>query len=388
MKTDNTGLKILGIETSCDDTAAAIIKVKDNKIRILSNIISSQIKIHRKYGGVFPELASRAHLENIVPVVNEALDKAKTNLSKIDLLAVTTGPGLIGSLLVGVNFAKTLAYSLNKPIIGVNHIEGHIYSSFAREIRNPKSEIRIVAKGDSAAKAEYKLQITNLKFKTIFPAIALIVSGGHTSLILIKKLGSYNIIGQTRDDAAGEAFDKVAALLGLPYPGGPAIEAAASKLKSKNEKLKITLPRPMINSNNLDFSFAGLKTAVLYLLQQLPNGRNQNVRQAVAKEFQQAVVDVLVSKTIKAARKYHAKTILLGGGVASNSSLRSEFRSKIKNEKLKIKFLVPPKILCTDNAAMIAIAGYHKYSAHLKTNHFKWYNIKADANAKLESWRL
>ena len=144
----------------------------------------------------------------------------------------------------------------------------------------------------------------------------------------------------------------------------------------------------MINSNNLDFSFAGLKTAVLYLLQQLPNGRNQNVRQAVAKEFQQAVVDVLVSKTIKAARKYHAKTILLGGGVASNSSLRSEFRSKIKNEKLKIKFLVPPKILCTDNATMIAIAGYHKYSAHLKTNHFKWYNIKADANAKLESWRL
>ena len=381
MKTDNTGLKILGIETSCDDTAAAIIKVKDNKIRILSNIISSQIKIHRKYGGVFPELASRAHLENIVPVVNEALDKAKTNLSKIDLLAVTTGPGLIGSLLVGVNFAKTLAYSLNKPIIGVNHIEGHIYSSFAREIRNSNCRQRRQC-------CEGRVQITNLKFKTIFPAIALIVSGGHTSLILIKKLGSYNIIGQTRDDAAGEAFDKVAALLGLPYPGGPAIEAAASKLKSKNEKLKITLPRPMINSNNLDLSFAGLKTAVLYLLQQLPNGRNQNVRQAVAKEFQQAVVDVLVSKTIKAARKYHAKTILLGGGVASNSSLRSEFRSKIKNEKLKIKFLVPPKILCTDNAAMIAITGYHKYSAHLKTNHFKWYNIKADANAKLESWRL
>ena len=372
------------METSCDETAAAIIKAKNNQVKILSNIVSSQIKIHQKYGGVFPELASRTHLENIIPVVNEAIDEAKIKLENIDLIAVTTGPGLIGSLLIGVNFAKTLAYTLQKPVIPVNHLEGHIFSSFAGETPNSKFLILNSAK--------------------LFPIISLVVSGGHTSLILMRRHGDFQTIGETQDDAAGEAFDKVAALLGLPYPGGPTIEAAASKFKSQISNLKITLPRPMLNSNNHDFSFSGLKTAVLYLIKQVPDGRKTNVsafarqragyggsaevfnegrRRAVAKEFQQAVIDVLISKTISAAKKYKTKTIILCGGVSANRALRKQMSEKIRQNIPNSLFFIPNSGLFTDNAAMIAIAGYYK---SLKTKPQKWYDINADSNERLKNW--
>jgi len=345
-------MKILGIETSCDETAVAVIQGDNNEIRVLSNIVFSQINLHKKYGGVFPELASRVHLESIIPCIKASLEQAKTGLGNIDLIAVTSGPGLIGSLLVGVNTAKTLAYALDKPIMGINHLEGHIYANFVDGIPNQ-----------------------------IFPAIALIVSGGHTCLVLIKNQLQYKIIGQTRDDAAGEAFDKVAQILGLSYPGGPAIEAAAyqiQKAKRKRQNLKIKLPRPMIDSADFDFSFSGLKTAVLYLVKQLQDGRLENVRHEIAYEVQRAITEVIIKKTIKAARQYEAKSILLSGGVAANAWLRREFELTIK--KLKIKFFVPPKILCTDNAVMIAIAAYFK---SLKKQPSKWYDIFADANAKL-----
>jgi len=345
-------ITILGIESSCDDTSVSVVKAGRKKIKILSNIVSSQINLHRKYGGVYPELASRAHLENIFPCIKASLEQDKIGLDDIDLIAVTSGPGLIGSLLVGVNTAKTLAYTLDKPIMGINHLEGHIYANFVDGIPNQ-----------------------------IFPAIALIVSGGHTCLVLMKNPLRYKIIGQTRDDAAGEAFDKVAQILGLSYPGGPAIEATAyqiQKAKRKRQNLKIELPRPMIDSGDFDFSFSGLKTAVLYLVKQLQDGRIENVRPEIAYEVQRAITEVLIKKTIKAARQYEAKSILLSGGVAANTWLRREFELAVK--KLKIKFFVPPKILCTDNAAMIAIAAYFK---SLKKQPSKWYDIFADANAKL-----
>jgi N6-L-threonylcarbamoyladenine synthase len=345
-------MHILGIETSCDETAASVIVADKEKVKILSNAISSQIPIHQKYGGVFPELASRAHLENIIPVTDAALSQASIKLDKIQMIAVTTGPGLIGSLLIGVNFAKTLAYSLNKPIIGVNHIEGHIYSAF-------------------------------FNVKLSFPVLSLIASGGHTSLILLPKPGKFKIIGETQDDAAGEAFDKVAQLLHLGYPGGPAIEAIAKKNLIKNSLLAYKLPRPMIYSDNFNFSFAGLKTAVLYLVKQIKGVRKTSVRQAIAKEFQQAVVDVLVAKTLTAAKKYHPKTIALGGGVSANRLLSETLAQKIQKEFPQSLFLLPPPPLCTDNAAMIALAGYYKF---LVKGADKWYNVYADANQKLSHW--
>lgn len=338
-------MTILGIETSCDETACAI--VKDGKI--LSNIVSSQVNLHKKYGGVYPELASRAHLENILPALKGALEKANSQLESLDYLAVTIGPGLIGSLLVGVNTARTLSYIFNKPIIPVHHLEAHIYANLLK------------------------------KTQIFFPALCLIVSGGHTSLILMKNHGQYQILGETLDDAAGEAFDKVAKLLDLGYPGGPAIEAEASKLKSKNEKLKIKLPRPMLDSPNFNFSFSGLKTSALYLVKQMSEKQIKNVRRQIAREFQQAVIDVLVSKTFKAAKKHKVKSVLLGGGVAANKLLRKEIKKFFPSFSL----LIPPSYLCTDNGVMVAICGYFKA---LKKKFQKWYDIKAEADAKLENW--
>ncbi len=364
-------MKILGIETSCDETGASIIeaKIKDqkSKIKILSNIVASQIDLHRKYGGVYPELASRAHLENILPAIEAALNEADTDFDDIDAIAVTMGPGLIGSLLVGVETARTLAYSLGKPILGINHLEAHICANF---IDNQK-EIK-------------------------FPALCLIVSGGHTSLVLMKSHGKYQTIGQTRDDAAGEAFDKVAQLLGLPYPGGPAIEAAASQirnskseirnLKPRTQKLepKIKLPRPMIDSEDFDFSFSGLKTAVLRLTKELGPAKTKKFRAQIAAEFQNAVVEVLVAKTLRAARKYKTKTIMLSGGVAANSLLRKELEARTL--KLKANFSVPPKNLCTDNAAMIATAGAFKMQKGWPTllrQGFGWLKIQAQSDLEL-----
>jgi len=301
---------ILGIETSCDDTGIALVKVSKKKrptFKILSNIVSSQIKVHKKYGGVVPNLAAREHLKNIKPTLKQALKQANKTIQDIDAIAVTVGPGLIPSLLVGVHFAKTLAYKYDKPIIPVNHIEAHILSVLAEK---------------------------NIQY----PAIALAVSGGHTQLVLIKKPKNYKILGETRDDAAGECFDKVAKLLKLDYPGGPEISKQAEKCKKSN----IELPRPMINQKNYDFSFSGLKTAVLYKTKK----EKINVPE-MAKETQQAIIDVLKSKTMKAAKEYKAKTVILAGGVAANKELRKQ-----------LKALIPDFSLCTDNGAMIAIAGY------------------------------
>ncbi len=336
---DKRSLIILGIETSCDETAAAVLEYKNGKFKIILNLISSQISIHRKYGGIIPEIAARAHIKNM-PLIIKRISQ-KINLKKIDLIAVTRGPGLVTSLLVGVETAKTLSYLLKKPLIGVNHLEGHLYANWLPPINvNPKSEIR--------------------NPKHIFPAISLIVSGGHTELGLIKKLGRYKRIGQTRDDAAGECFDKIARLLGLGYPGGPVVAKMADEIKNKT--LTGKLPRPMINSDDFDFSFSGLKTAVLYLVKKNKKKmRNKEFVKNVCAEAQQAIIDVLINKTVRVTKKYRAKTVFLSGGVAANRELREQLRDSVGKLSPQRNFLVPPNNLCTDNAAMIAAAGIIKY---------------------------
>ena len=346
-------MKILAIDTSCDDTCIAILKIANGKLKILSNVVSSQVKIHRKYGGVYPSLAKREHQKNLPVVLKKALKGAKLSgeKPKIDAVAVTIGPGLEPCLWTGINFAKDLAQQRNLPIIPVNHIEAHIFANFLD------------------------------KFRKLFPAVCLVVSGGHTQLILVKKIGDYKIVGETRDDAAGECFDKTARVLGLPYPGGPAIAAEASKpSKVSGGQSSVKLPRPMINSKDYDFSFSGLKTAVLYEFKKRPKKvrvSKEYVRE-MAREIQQAIVDVLIKKTVKAARNYPVKTIMLGGGVAANTELRKQFKLKIKNVKLRINFLVPPKNLCTDNAAMISVTAY----LHRKEASKKWQKIEAKANLR------
>ncbi len=336
---------ILGIETSCDDTGIALIECDRNKkCRILSNVISSQIKVHAPYGGVVPNLAARAHLENIGPVLQKALKDA--NRPKIDLIAVTQKPGLIPCLLVGVNFAKALAYNWNIPVLGINHIKAHIYANW----------------------------FNNQKIK--FPLLSLIVSGGHTQLVLMKKYNDFKILGETRDDAAGEAFDKVAKLLGLGYPGGPIISQRALK----GNFSAFDLPRPMINDNSpagkYDFSFSGLKTAVLYKVKKQKK-LSQKYINNMAASFQQAVVDVLINKTIKAAKKNKIKTVILSGGVAANQELRNQMKKAVKD--FGIKFQMPDIKLCTDNGAMIALAAAYKKKPTSKQS---WLQLNADANLK------
>jgi len=370
-------MSILGIETSCDDTGIAIIEAKEKKrplpakslrdngvnFKILSNIVSSQIKVHQKYGGVVPNLAAREHLKNIEPCLRQAFKEAGAKPKQIDLIAVTIGPGLIPSLLIGVHFAKALAYRLNKPIVPINHLEGHIVAAIAAT-RNKKQETRN---------------------KELFPAIALIVSGGHTQLVLVKKIGNYKILGETRDDAAGECFDKIAKLLRLGYPGGPVVAAEAAKSKAKSQKLKVNLPRPMINQRNYDFSFSGLKTAVLYKIRDMEEVEPHKFdvggsTSHICAEVQQAIIDVLIEKTIRAAKEYKAKTVILSGGVAANKELRQQLRLNIKHRTSSIEFLTPSKILCTDNAAMIAMAGYFRYKSGAKTD---WRKVRADANLRI-----
>jgi len=355
--------KLLAIETSCDETAAAVISVDSKSVRILSSTIASQIPLHRKTLGVVPEIASRAHVEKIIPVISEALSKAKLEtISEIDAVAVTYGPGLVGSLLVGTETAKTIAYARAIPLIAINHLDGHIISAFAEK--------------KSPAQAGGQISISNIK-KSL-PALALVVSGGHTELVLINKPFSYRVVGRTVDDAAGEAFDKIARLLGLDYPGGPAIEAAAStKFKVKSKKLKIELPRPMIGSDNFNFSFAGLKTAVLYQVRKCKK-LNKNQQAAFAHETQQAIVDVLVHKTYRAARQFKVKSVLLAGGVSANKLLRQTMGEKIK--QLSISLHIAPPELTTDNAAMIGLAGGLRYLAGKTVN---WYDVRVDPNAGL-----
>jgi N6-L-threonylcarbamoyladenine synthase len=379
---------VLGIESSCDETAASLVEIKKEKIKIISNVVSSQIKIHQKYGGVVPEVAARAHLENILPVITKALKN--NNKKNIDLISVTIGPGLITSLLIGIETAKTLAYLWNKPIIGVNHLEGHIYANFIDEIFNfkfliskqiQKSVLSLLK--DSKFQLKTDQSLTGKIQKIQFPALCLIVSGGHTELILMKDHLKYKKIGQTKDDAAGEAFDKVAKMLNLSYPGGPTISAEAVKFsiskkpQAINYKL-ISLPRPMIYSNDYNFSFSGLKTAVLYQLK-----KDKDWKKKISEycyEFQQAIIDVLIFKTLKATKEYKVKTIILSGGVAANNKLRKQFLLNIKRQMSNVKFLVPQKNLCVDNAAMIAVAGYFNF---LKKKNSHWQKLKPNSNLDL-----
>jgi len=320
---------IMGIETSCDETAAAI--VKDGK-KIISNVVASQISIHQKYGGVVPEIASRKHMEYIIPVIDKALDESGEKITDLSAIAVTYGPGLIGSLLVGLSVAKAMAYAQNIPLIGVNHLEAHIYANFLEH-----NEIKP-------------------------PFVCLIVSGGHTSLVYIRHFGEYELLGQTKDDAAGEVFDKIAKFLNLGYPGGPIIE----KLAKEGDPSSIQFPRPILNDKTYDFSFSGLKTAVIYHIKELEK-RNKNIPVSdILASFQQATIDVLVEKTIKAALQFKAKQIILAGGVAANTSLRREIKKKAN--LFNIKVFYPSISLCTDNAAMVASAGYYKFKENKKSS--------------------
>ncbi|MFH0969093.1 MAG: tRNA (adenosine(37)-N6)-threonylcarbamoyltransferase complex transferase subunit TsaD [Patescibacteria group bacterium] len=356
-------MKILGIETSCDETAASIIDCKNGKINIFSHVVSSQVKLHAKWGGVVPNLAAREHLKNIIPVLKLSLKEASVKPDDLDLIAVTNGPGLIPALLIGTNVAKTLSYVWEKPLIGIHHIEGHIYANFINEISG----------------------ISNNQF----PILALVVSGGHTQLIYMKKNMSYEIIGQTLDDAVGEAFDKVARILDIGYPGGPAIAQWAKDYKLQTTSCKLNLPRPMINKNNFDFSFSGLKTAVLYeTIKNKKMLKNKKNIFELCHEFQQAVIDVLVSKTIKAAKKYNPKTIMLAGGVAANKELRKQLGEAIKKNLPATTYKLPPIKYTGDNAAMIAVAAYFRWNKMAKAQKKKafqnWKTLETDANLKLK----
>lgn len=366
-------MKILAIETSCDETAIAILDVtsgKNSKGKLLAHTVASQIELHAQYGGVFPMMAKREHAKNIFPVFIETLKKSKMFSSlkkpekipvekikkilarendlgeifttqlpnikkpKIDKIAITVGPGLTPALWVGISFAKALSTAWSIPIVPVNHMEGHLLSTLITD-----------------SKKSFKLSSSDFKL----PVISLLVSGGHTEIVLFKKIGKYKIVGQTRDDAAGEAFDKVARMLGLTYPGGPQISKLANEFRSKKIESKTKLPRPMMHSKDFDFSFSGLKTSVLYLLRDL--GKiDENKKMEIACEFENSVIDVLVHKTFSAVKKYGAKSIIIGGGVSANKELQKRF--KLEAKKLKIPVYFPEKNLTSDNAIMIAIAGY------------------------------
>jgi N6-L-threonylcarbamoyladenine synthase len=379
-------MKILAVETSCDDTGIAILEVSGHPLGlgsfdVLSNIVSSQTEVHQKYGGVYPMLAKREHQKNLVPVLMHALKQAKLlNFKKItdakfkiinsilerepelykklnlflkkygkpdvDLISVTNGPGLEPCLWVGVNFAKALSSFWNIPIVPVNHIESHILVNL--------------------------LENKNIEF----PAIALVVSGGHTQIVLVNGIGKYKILGETRDDAAGECFDKCAKLLGLGYPGGPIISKLAENIKTKR-----MLPRPMMTTKDYDFSFSGLKTAVLYADRKVLD-KTEQYKKEMAAEVQQAIIDVLIKKTMKAIYDFNAKSLILGGGVSANNELRKQFKNKLEKESPDIKFLVPKPNLSTDNALMCAITGfYHKKDIK------DWRKIEADGNLRIEKSR-
>ena len=328
-------MKALSLETSCDETAVAVVEKKDGRLNVLANIVSSQMKLHKKWGGVVPNLAAREHLANIVPVMEQALEESAVKPADLDLLAVTRGPGLIPALLVGVTAAKTLALLWQKPLLGIHHLEGHIYANLLSKNNEPLTMNR----------------------EMHFPLLALLVSGGHTELVLMREHFQYEILGETQDDAAGEAFDKVARMLGLPYPGGPAIQKLAGKHQIPHTKYQIRLPRPMIGSDDYHFSFSGLKTAVLYLLKKHEGElENQEFLAAVAHEFQEAVVSVLAAKTKRAIEEYSPRTFVIAGGVSANIRLRERLQELLKQDFPDTNFLTPPFVYSLDNAAMIGAA--------------------------------
>ena len=376
-------MKILAIETSCDDTGIAILEVSGSLksspgFKVLSSVIASQIEVHQQYGGVYPAMAKREHQKNALPTLIKALEEAKIlivsqepikidfkEISKIlerepellkgiipflekykkpeiDLISVTNGPGLEPCLWVGVNFAKALSYFWDIPVVPVNHIESHILVNF--------------------------LDNTNIKF----PAIALVVSGGHTQIILVNGIGKYKILGETRDDAAGECFDKCAKILGLGYPGGPILSKLAEGIEPKK-----ALPRPMIGTKDYDFSFSGLKTAVLYADRKITN-KTEEYKKQMSAEVQQAIIDVLIKKTIKAVKDFNAKSLILGGGVSANQELRKQFKNKLGKEFLTTELFVPKPSLSTDNGLMTAVAGFYH-----KKNTKSWQKISADGNLRI-----
>jgi len=403
---------ILGVDTSCDDTSIATLKIKNQKskikdIEVLSSVVSSQEKLHAKYGGVWPAMAQREHEKNLVFVLEKALKEAKSigqkengngkkitekkqktlskilerepllkeNLlkflnkyqkPKIEAIAVTIGPGLEPCLWQGLNFAKALAFMWEIPIIPVNHLEGHLVSCFLQKTGK-----------------NFQFSIFNFQ-KKIWPAMGLIVSGGHTQLVLIKKIGDYKIIGQTLDDAAGECFDKTARILGLGYPGGPKIATLAAKatsLPTPNYQIPNNLPRPMMSSKNFDFSFSGLKTAVLYTWQKIPQKqKTSKMKTALAHEIQQAIIDVLLHKAIRAASTFKAKSFLLCGGVSANKELRKQFSEKLKAEKPSLGLLTAENGFFTDNGAMIALSGFCNLK---KKQKFPFKNIRANGNLNI-----
>ena len=423
-------MRILSIETSCDDTAAALVEWVPSSLptdrfaeasglqaTVLASTVSSQIALHAKWGGVVPQLASREHIRNIVPVIDETLGQANMQPADIDLIAVTQGPGLMPALLVGVSAAKTLALVWGKPLMGVNHLEGHIYANF---IGNDKFQISNFKSNSNDVIPKSKIQ----NQKSAFPLIALIVSGGHTELVLMKEHFHYEILGETQDDAAGEAFDKVGKLLGLPYPGGPAIAQRADSYRNSNNqdtssKIQISsnsqekntsgfriqhsgfqFPRPMIHSDDFNFSFSGLKTSVLYFLKkhnwEIPaqggsasGGKDEHFIDMICHEFQEAVVDVLVTKTKKALALYAPQTFVIAGGVSANVRLRNQLRNLIDADFPHTEFRTPEFQYSLDNAAMIGIAAAYRYEqmnekerAALTKTHL---TLDPDANLPLQN---
>ncbi|MGJ9385848.1 tRNA (adenosine(37)-N6)-threonylcarbamoyltransferase complex transferase subunit TsaD [Salipaludibacillus sp. CF4.18] len=311
---------IVGIETSCDETAVAVVK---NGREILSNVVSSQIESHKRFGGVVPEIASRHHVEQVTVIIEAAMTEADVTFAEVDAIAVTEGPGLVGALLVGVNAAKALAFAVDKPLIGVHHIAGHIYANHIVE-------------------------------ELTFPLLTLVVSGGHTELVYMEEHGSYEVIGETRDDAVGEAYDKVARTIGLPYPGGPHID----RLAAEGEPV-ITFPRSWLEPGSYDFSFSGLKSSVINTLHNAKQRGESWTNEQIAASFQASVIEVLVGKTMAAAKEKQVKRVLLAGGVAANKGLRAALTKACEAEGLRLT--IPPLKLCTDNAAMIAAAGTVKW---------------------------
>ncbi|MDO8481746.1 MAG: tRNA (adenosine(37)-N6)-threonylcarbamoyltransferase complex transferase subunit TsaD [bacterium] len=396
-------MRVLGIETSCDETAICLIDAEgdfgsDFNFQVLGNSLISQTAIHAQYGGVFPNLAKREHARNLVPMLEQALHEAgilkeergsapmkeieeilarelelyaqlsvflqKYAKPEIDAIAVTVGPGLEPALWVGVNFAKALSKVWNIPVVAVNHMEGHVVMSLVEcgSVRNPNTS--------------FLNEVLGLKpFR--FPLLALLISGGHTELVLSKKWQSYEILGATRDDAVGEAYDKVARLLGLPYPGGPEISRLAEEARTKNLEAKFKLPRPMLHDDNYEFSFAGLKTAVRRMVEAEP--LNDEKKLLIAREFEDAVANVLVGKTIRAADEYGVQAVVVGGGVSANTHIRARLREE--SEKADVQLLVPMPEFATDNALMIALAGYF-YAKN--GNYAKPEDLKAEGNLRLK----